>query len=99
MTAQRRTILTPQEFLEMERALEEHFVRQLHEETTAGQSLDRWLVTAYQGLGNVVTLASLGIELPLSEIYDKVDWAEGEGGARTLRVVREQGDSYEAEQR
>ena len=44
----------------------EHFVRQ-----TGGQ----WLLTATKGLDAVVTIDSIGCVLPLSEIYDKIEFS------------------------
>ena len=98
---QYRTIesLTDYLLISQDRALVEHYVRQANKGESAEQSVARWLLTAYQGLDNVAVISSLGIELPLSEIYDKVEWPEDEGGSRTLRVVREQGSDYETEPR
>ena len=47
----------------------EHFFRR----TVAGQS-SQWLYEAYKGLDAVVRLPTLNIEIPLSEIYEKIDF-------------------------
>lgn len=35
---------------------------------------DLWILATYRGLQSVAKLASLGIELPLAELYDGVEW-------------------------
>jgi Uma2 family endonuclease len=62
----------------------EHFAR---------QSPDKWLLSVYQGLEAVAFLPSIGCELPLSEVYDKVEWPSPE--TFTLRIVRERQAEYE----
>ncbi len=91
--------LTDYLLISQDRALVEHYVRQPDEDSTAGKSGTRWLLTVYQGLENTVVISSIGVDLPLSEIYDKVEWPGDEGGATTLRVVREQDNGYTTETR
>ncbi len=40
---------------------------------------DRWLLSEVQGLTGVLSLPSLGCDLPLAEVYAKVSFDEGEG--------------------
>ena len=47
----------------------EHFLRR----TVDGQS-SQWLYEAYKGLDAVVKLPALNIEIPLAEIYEKIDF-------------------------
>ena len=55
----------------------EHFVRQ-----TGGQ----WLLTATKGLEAVVRIDSIGCVLPLSEIYDKVEFSSEDRQSYLLRI-------------
>ena len=55
---------------------------------------NRWLLTTYATLDAVVTVPSLGCDLLLAEVYDKVDWSEAEGRPRRLRRVKEEAGSY-----
>lgn len=87
--------LTDYLLISQDRALIEHYVRQPDE--AAGEPGSRWLLTAWQGLENVAHIASLGIDLPLAEVYDKLDWPDEESGATTLRVVREPANGYASE--
>ena len=64
----------------------EHFAR---------QTVDKWLLTEYKGSEAVAVLSSLGCELPLTEVYDKVELPPAE--TVTLRVVRERLAEYEDE--
>ncbi|MEZ4768991.1 MAG: Uma2 family endonuclease [Caldilineales bacterium] len=91
--------LTDYLLISQDRALVEHYVRQPDEDPAAGNSGTRWLLTVYQGLENIAVIPSIDVELPLSEIYDKVEWPEDEGGSRTLRAVREEGNGYATEAR
>lgn len=91
--------LTDYLLISQDRALVEHYVRQPDEDSPAGQPGSRWLLTAYQGLDNIVVITSLDLRLPASEIYDKVEWPEDESGATTLRVVKETGNGYATETR
>ena len=62
----------------------EHFVRQ-----TGGQ----WLLTATKGLDAVVTIDSIGCVLPLSEIYDKIEFSP-EDRQSYLRRIKEPDVEY-----
>ena len=91
--------LTDYLLISQDRALVEHYERQPDEDLPAGEPGTRWLLTAYQGLDNTVIIPSIGVALPLSEIYDKVEWSQDEGGATTLKVVREPAAEYAIETR
>lgn len=91
--------LTDYLLISQDRALVEHYVPQPTADAASDPSVSKWLLTAYQGTGNTVTISSIGIELPLDEIYDKVEWSQDEAGAATLKVVKEQGNGYTAETR
>ena len=45
----------------------EHFVR---------QPGDHWLLTGYRGMAAVASILSLECQLPLDEVYAKVEWEE-----------------------
>ena len=51
------------------RPLVEHYARQPDE---------TWLLTSYEGLKAVLLLPAIGCELPLADIYDKVEWPEAD---------------------
>jgi Uma2 family endonuclease len=51
------------------RPLVEHFTRQPD---------DSWLLKSYEGLDAILPIPSIGCELPLADIYDKVEWPEEE---------------------
>jgi Uma2 family endonuclease len=63
----------------------EHFVRQAD---------DRWLLSTYEGLDAVAPIPSIGCELRLADVYDKVIWPAEETRPQGLRVVKEPGESY-----
>jgi Uma2 family endonuclease len=44
----------------------EHWVRQPE---------NRWLLAEFSGLGQSISLQSIGCVLPLAEVYDKIEWA------------------------
>ena len=70
-------VLVSQDFL-----LIEHYTRQPD---------NRWLLTAYEGLEAVAVLSSIDCELPLAEVYDKVEWpAEEDAAAPTLSLLKEE---------
>jgi Uma2 family endonuclease len=56
---------------------------------------DRWLLTAYKGLAVVAPIASIGCELRLTDVYDKVTWPAEELGPQRIRVVKEGDASYD----
>jgi Uma2 family endonuclease len=70
------------------RALVEHFTRQ------PGES---WLVKTYAGLEAVLSISSIGCELPLADIYDQVAWPEEEVRITGIRLVRDESGHYEYE--
>jgi Uma2 family endonuclease len=45
------------------------------------QSDGRWVHTAFDLMTDTLNLGSIGIDLPLSEIYDRVEFAEEEAAA------------------
>ena len=53
-----------------------------------------WLLHVHTGLEAVVTLTALACELPLAEVYDKVDWLMGMQAAPSLRLVQEDAVEY-----
>ncbi len=59
--------LTDYVLVSQDKPLVEHFARQPE---------DKWLLSTYRGLDVVATLASIACDLPLAEIYDKVEWPE-----------------------
>jgi Uma2 family endonuclease len=66
----------------------EHFTRQPDES---------WLLKAYAGLEAVLSIPSIGCELPLADIYDQVEWPEEEVKITGIRLVREESGDYEVE--
>ncbi len=70
------------------RPLLEHFARQPD---------GKWLLSAYQGLETVLLLPSIGCELPLADIYDKVEWPEADPKIIGVRLVRDEPGHYEYE--
>ena len=76
--------LTDYVLISQDEARVEHFAR---------QSPDRWLLSVYQGPEAVALLPSIDCELPLADVYDKVELPPAE--AVTFRVVRERQAEYE----
>lgn len=70
------------------RPLVEHFARQPDES---------WLLKSYAGLEAVLLLPTIGCELPLAEIYDKVEWPEEDRKIVGVRLVRDEPGHYEYE--
>lgn len=64
----------------------EHFAR---------QPGGKWLLSVYKGLEAVTLLPSIGCDLPLAEVYDKVEFPAP--GTIPLRIVRERQSEYEFE--
>lgn len=64
----------------------EHYTRQAD---------DRWLLMTYKGLDAVAAITSIGCELRLADVYDKVEWPAGEEALPRLRRVKETGAGYE----
>ena len=52
--------------LSQRRPLVEHYTR---------QEEDQWVLTDIRGLSGILRLPSIGCELPLSEIYERVEFA------------------------
>jgi Uma2 family endonuclease len=63
----------------------EHFTRQPD---------DRWLMGTYKGLEAVAPILSIGCELRLADVYDKVTWPAEEDRPQSIRVVKESDESY-----
>ena len=72
--------LTDYVLVSQDRPLIEHYTRQPD---------NRWLLAAYEGLETVVQLPSIACELPLAEVYDKVEWPQEEAAASTLTALKE----------
>ena len=58
----------------------------------SGEAGDRWLLTTHDGLAGVVPLASVGCELRLAEVYERVEFPP----APPLRAAYEPATAYEA---
>jgi Uma2 family endonuclease len=58
------------------------------------QADDRWLLGIYQGLHTTVPLSSIDCELPLAEVYDKIEWPDEDAAGGWLRFVKEPSESY-----
>ena len=80
--------LTDYVLISQDEAKVEHFAR---------QPGDQWLLSTYKGLEAIALLPSIGCELPLAEIYDKVEWPEDDAATGAFRVVREVLTHYEPE--
>ncbi len=65
-----------------------HYARQADDD-------DRWMLTGYYGLNTVASIESIGCELPLAEVYDKVEGLIEDGLSTTLSVLKEQEAVYE----
>ena len=65
----------------------EHFTRQPE---------DRWLLSTYKGLEAVAPISSIGCELRLADVYDKVAWLAEDAQPQSLRVVKEPPVRYPA---
>ena len=50
---------------------------------------DRWLLSAYQGLDAIVQVASIGCSLPLTDVFDKVEFPEVEEWPGVIRRVKD----------
>ena len=55
---------------------------------------DRWLLSIYQGLDSVVPILSIGCDLPLAEVYEKVEWSSEDAARGWLRFVKEPSEAY-----
>lgn len=66
-------------------------------EHRARHATDRWLIGFYMGLETVVPISSLGCELPMAEVYDKIDWPDEDSARGWLRAVKEPAMEYRVE--
>ncbi len=64
----------------------------------ARQPDGKWLLSTYEGLEAVVPLASIACELPLADLYDKIEWPGEVVTSTSLRLVREPAAPYESEE-
>ena len=55
---------------------------------------DKWLLSIYQGLDSVAPIPSIGCELPLAEVYERVEWSSEDAARGWLRFVKEPGEAY-----
>jgi Uma2 family endonuclease len=70
------------------RPLVEHFARQPD---------DSWLLKSYEAVEAILPLPSSGCEMPLADIYDKVEWPEEDATITGIRLVRDEPGHYEYE--
>lgn len=77
--------LTDYVLISQERALVEHRVRRAD---------NRWLVSFYMGTETSVPIESLGCELALADIYDKIEWADEDSARGWLQAVKEPAEAY-----
>lgn len=61
----------------------------VHIERYQRQTEEQWLFSDYRSLDATVRLDSIACHLPLSELYDKVDWPEESERKSMLRLVKE----------
>jgi Uma2 family endonuclease len=66
------------------RPIIEHYTRQPD---------DHWLLSTYKGLEAVAAIPSIGCELRLADVYDKVTWPAEELRPQSIRAVKEPGES------
>jgi Uma2 family endonuclease len=55
---------------------------------------NKWLLSTYKGLDAVAPIVYAACDLPLREVYDKVEWPDQETAAGLLRVVKEPDADY-----
>ena len=63
-------------------------------EHRSAQPDDRWLLSIYQGLDSVAPIPSIGCDLPLAEVYEKVEWSSEDAARGWLRFVKEPSEAY-----
>ena len=80
--------LTDYILISQNRPLVEHFTRQPDES---------WLLKGYSGMDTILLIPSIGCELPLADIYDKVEWPEADPRIIGVRLVRDESGHYEYE--
>lgn len=66
-------------------------------EHRARHSANRWLVGFYMGLETVVPIPSLGCELSMAEVYDKIDWPDENSARGFLQAIKEPPMEYQLE--
>jgi Uma2 family endonuclease len=66
--------------ISQDRALVEHRMR---------HTANRWLLSFYMGLDTVVPMPALGCELPMADIYDKIEWHDEDAARGMLRAIKE----------
>ncbi|MFZ2488396.1 MAG: hypothetical protein WAZ19_09760 [Anaerolineae bacterium] len=72
--------LTDYLLIAQDRALVEHRAR---------QSGYCWLKSFYMGLENTLPIASLGIELATTDLYDKIAWPDEISARGWLRAIKD----------
>ena len=78
--------LTDYVLVSQDRPLIEHYTRQPD---------NLWLLTAYEGLEAVAPFPSIACELPLLEVYDKVEWpAEEDAASPALTLLKEEAEGW-----
>ena len=77
--------LTDYLLISQERAWIEHRAR---------QSEIKWLTGYYMGLETVVPIPSIDCELPLADVFDKIDWPDESSARGWLRAVKEPAPEY-----
>ena len=55
---------------------------------------NRWLLSIYQGLDSVVPIPTIGCELSLSEVYERIEWPHEDAARGWLRLVKELRELY-----
>lgn len=58
----------------------------------------KWLLSTYDGLEAIVPLPSIGCELPLAELYDKIEWPGEVLTSTSLRLLRDPAALYESDE-
>jgi Uma2 family endonuclease len=60
------------------------------------QADGRWLLATYTGLTAIAPISSIGCELRLADVYDKVEWPAAEARLPSLSRGKESGAGYAA---
>jgi Uma2 family endonuclease len=74
--------------ISLHRPFVEHYARQPDES---------WLLRSCEGVEAILPIPSIGCELPLADIYDKVEWPEADPRIIGVRLVRDEPGHYEYE--
>lgn len=80
--------LTDYVLVSQRRPLVEHFARQAD---------GSWVLKPYAGVESTVLIPSIGCDLPLADMYDKVEWPEEEATIVGVRLVRDGAGHYNYE--